>query len=69
MYESLKAGKIVPPHRHERYTIAEGLVGAVEKGSITFDIAKQYVDELMLAREESIRAGSLLNLEKRKTSG
>ena len=37
MYESLKAGKIVPPHRHERYTIAEGLVGAVEKGSITFD--------------------------------
>ena len=55
MYESLKAGKIVPPHRHERYTIAEGLVGAVEKGSITFDIAKQYVDELMLAREESIR--------------
>jgi len=55
MYESLKAGKIVPPHRHERYTIAEGLVGAVEKGSITFDIAKQYVDEVTLAREESIR--------------
>jgi hypothetical protein len=27
MYESLKAGKIVPPHRHERYTIAEGLAG------------------------------------------
>ena len=40
MYESLKAGKIVPPHRHERYTIAEGLVGAVEKGSITFDYRK-----------------------------
>jgi len=55
MYESLKAGKIVPPHRHERYTIAEGLVGAVEKGSITFDIAKKYVDEVLLAREESIR--------------
>jgi threonine dehydratase len=55
MYESLKAGKIVPPHRHERYTIAEGLVGAVEKGSITFDIAKQYVDEVTIAREESIR--------------
>ncbi|MGA2682738.1 MAG: threonine/serine dehydratase [Candidatus Bathyarchaeia archaeon] len=55
MYESLKAGKIVPPHRHERYTIAEGLVGAVEKGSITFSIAQQYVDEVTLAREESIR--------------
>ncbi|HMK93889.1 MAG TPA: threonine/serine dehydratase [Candidatus Limnocylindrales bacterium] len=55
MYESLKAGKIVPPHRHERYTIAEGLVGAVEKGSITFDIAQKHVDYVTLAREESIR--------------
>ncbi len=55
MYESLKAGKIVPPHRHERYTIAEGLVGAVEKGSITFLIAQQYVDEVTLVREELIR--------------
>jgi threonine dehydratase len=55
MYESLKAGKIVPPHRHERYTIAEGLVGAVESGSITFGIAQQYVDQVTLAREDSIR--------------
>ncbi len=55
MYESLKAGRIVPPHRHERYTIAEGLVGAVEKGSITFGIAQQYVDEVTLVREELIR--------------
>ena len=29
---------------------------------------KQYVDEVMLAREESDQAGSLLDLEKRKTS-
>jgi len=55
MFESLKTGKIVPPHRHERYTIAEGLVGAVDKGSITFGIAQKYVDYVMLAREESIR--------------
>jgi threonine dehydratase len=55
MYESLKAGKIVPPHRHERYTIAEGLVGALEKGSITFGIAQKYVDYVTLVREESIR--------------
>jgi len=55
MYESLKAGKIVPPHRHERYTIADGLVGALEKGSITFNIAQQYVDYVTLVREESIR--------------
>ena len=71
MYESLKAGKIVPPHRHERYTIAEGLVGAVEKGSITFDIAKQYVDEVTLAREESIRQAVYLiwKNEKRVVEG
>jgi len=55
MFESLKTGKIVPPHRHERYTIAEGLVGAVDKGSITFGIAQRYVDYVMLSREESIR--------------
>jgi len=55
MYESLKAGKIIPAHRHERYTIAEGLLGAVEKGSITFTIAQQYVDEVTLVREELIR--------------
>ena len=55
MYESLKAGRIVPAHRHERYTIAEGLVGAVEKDSITFSIALKYVDEVTLVREEWIR--------------
>lgn len=55
MYESLKKGKIVPPHRHEKYTIAEGLAGAVEKGSITFDIAQRHVDEVTLVREERIR--------------
>ncbi|MGD0646234.1 MAG: threonine/serine dehydratase [Candidatus Bathyarchaeia archaeon] len=55
MYESLKAGKIVPPHRHEPNTIAEGLAGGIEKGSITFAIAQQYVDEVMLVKEEMIR--------------
>ncbi len=55
MYESLKAGKIVPPHRHEDYTIAEGLAGGIEKGSITFSIAQQYVDEVMLVKEKSLR--------------
>lgn len=55
MYESLKAGKIVPPHRHEPNTIAEGLSGGIEKGSITFTIAQQYVDEVLLVKEETIR--------------
>ena len=55
MYESLKAGKIVPPHRHQQNTIAEGLAGGIEKGSITFTIARQFVDEVMLVKEETIR--------------
>ena len=55
MFESLKVGRIVPAHRHERYTIAEGLAGGIEKNSITFGIIQQYVDEVMLVREESIR--------------
>ena len=55
MFESLKAGKIVSAHRHERYTIAEGLSGGIEKDSVTFKIAQQHVDEMMLVREESIR--------------
>ncbi len=55
MFESLKAGRIVPAHRHERYTIAEGLAGGIEKNSITFGIIQQYVNEVMLVREESIR--------------
>lgn len=55
MYESLKAGKIVAPHRHQQNTIAEGLSGGIEEGSITFNIAKQCVDRVMLVKEETIR--------------
>ena len=55
MFESLKTGEIVKPHRHEARTIAEGLSGGVEKGSITFGIIQEVVDELFLVREESIR--------------
>jgi len=55
MFESLKAGKIVPPHRHNPKTIAEGLSGGIEKGSITFSISQQYIDEVVLVREETLR--------------
>jgi threonine dehydratase len=55
MFESLKAGRIVPAHRHERYTVAEGLAGSVEKNSITFGIIQKYVNDVMVVREESIR--------------
>jgi threonine dehydratase len=66
MFESLKSGEIVKPHRHEAKTIAEGLSGGVEKGSITFGIVQQYVDELFLVREESIRHAVYLLWENEK---
>ena len=48
--------------------IAEGLSGGIEKGSITFGIVQQYVDEVMLVREESIRQAVYLLWERRRAS-
>lgn len=71
MYESLKAGKIVPAHRHNPRTVAEGLAGGIEKGSITFTTVQQYVDEVVLVREETIRqaVALLYKEEKQKIEG
>jgi threonine dehydratase len=55
MFESLRAGAIVIPHRHEPRTVAEGLSGSIEKDSITFPIVQQYTDKVFLVREEAIR--------------
>ncbi len=55
MYESLKAGRIIPPHRHEPTTVAEGLSGGIEKDSITFNIVQEYVDNVILVKEATIR--------------
>jgi len=53
MYESLKAGKIVDARIAE--SLAEGLSGGIEKGSLTFKIAQEFVDEMLLVKEETIR--------------
>lgn len=55
MFESLRAGVIVKPHRHEPRTVAEGLSGSIEPNSITFTIVQKYVDQVLLVREEAIR--------------
>jgi len=52
-YESLKAGKIIDVEMKD--SITDGMFGGIELGSITFDIIKQYVDEVVLVEEESIR--------------
>ncbi len=46
MYYSLKAGKIIDVEMRD--TIADGLSGNIEKGSITFEIIQRYVEEILL---------------------
>jgi threonine dehydratase len=69
MYESLKAGKIVDARMTE--SIAEGLSGGIEKGSITFKIVQEYVDKVLLVHEETIRRAVYLlwDSEKQVTEG
>jgi threonine dehydratase len=66
MFESIKTGKIVSAHRHHRYTIAEGLAGGLEKGSVTFGIVQRYVDEILLVSEEWISRSVYLVWENEK---
>ena len=52
MVESLKQGEIVDvPMSH---SIAEGLHGGVEKGSITFPILQHYIEDVLLVSEQEI---------------
>ncbi len=53
MYESLKLGSIVEAPKAK--TIAEGLSGGIEKGALTFEIAKKCVDRMLLVKEATIR--------------
>ena len=62
MYESLKAGKIISMTVAE--SIADGLHGGVEARSITFDLVQDYVDELLLVEEATIKKAIYLLAEK-----
>lgn len=53
MFESLKAGRIVDAPREK--TIAEGLSGGIEKDALTFKIAKNCIDKMLLVKEATIR--------------
>jgi threonine dehydratase len=52
MYESSKVGKIIEIPLQE--SIAEGLHGGIEPGSITLEICKKCIDEYILVKETSI---------------
>lgn len=53
MFESLKAGRLVDTEVRE--SIADGLCGGVEKGSMTFEMTRKYADDFWLVKEEMIR--------------
>ena len=69
MYESIKKGRIVEMDLEE--SVADGLHGGIEEGSITFDFCQKYVDEIMLVKEETIiRAiGDLLAKQRQVVEG
>jgi threonine dehydratase len=64
MADALKAGRRV--ETQAKPTIADGIAVRLA-GAITFPMAQQYVDELVLVDEEEIAAAVLFLLEKEKT--
>lgn len=52
MYQSFRAGHLVTVE--EKPTLADGLAGNVEAGSITFPLIRHYVDDIVLVSEESL---------------
>ena len=53
IYHSLKEGKLVTIP--DRPTLADGIQGNVEAGSMTFDLIRDYVDDVVTVNEDEIR--------------
>ncbi len=52
LHAALRAGALVPVEIHQ--SLADGLAGNVEPGSITFDLLKKHVREVVLVEESDI---------------
>ncbi|NJM06843.1 pyridoxal-phosphate dependent enzyme [Candidatus Gracilibacteria bacterium] len=61
MAESLRAGQIV--NAQDLPTLADGLAGNIEPGSITFPLCQQHVDEMHLVSEAQIAAAMRYTLD------
>ncbi|MCD6263036.1 threonine ammonia-lyase [Candidatus Bathyarchaeota archaeon] len=61
MYESFRRGEIVEVPMEE--SVAEALHGGIEKGSVTFEIVRELVDDILLVEEGEIRRAIALFLE------
>jgi threonine dehydratase len=53
MFTSLKAGRLIEIKEDD--TVADGLAGNIEPGSITFPIVQQFVDEIITVSEDEIK--------------
>ncbi|MFC2165709.1 threonine/serine dehydratase [Acidobacteriota bacterium] len=62
MSESIKAGKIVDVGY--KPTLADGTVGGMEQGSITFELCRKIVDDYILVSENEMARSIRLILEK-----
>ena len=52
MYESIRRGRIVDIEMEE--SVAEGLHGGIEEGSVTFEMCREHVDGFILVQENTI---------------
>jgi len=63
LYTSIQAGKVIPVT--EKETIADGVfTGGIDKDAMTFDIAKELIDDYRLVSEEEIKRAMKLVLER-----
>ncbi len=62
MHAALAAGRLVPID--DGPTLADGLAGNVEAGSLTFPLLQRHLDDLVLVSEEAIAAAMLAYLDR-----
>ncbi len=64
IYHSLKAGHLITIP--DRPTLADGIQGNVEMGSITFELIRDFVDDVVTVTEDAIRESLLKLLHQEK---
>lgn len=64
IYQSLKEGKLVTIP--DKPTLADGIQGNVEAGSMTFELIRNYVDDVVTVREDEIREAIRVLLSQEK---
>ena len=64
MLESLRVGRLVKVEEFE--TLAEAFLGGIEDEAMTFDVIKEYVNDIFLVQEESVANAMCLLWAKEK---